>query len=117
MASNDNNGKHKLEEEVKSLTARKGLRLSDDDTGDDDSSNSSEEEEEKVSSEETSMNDQVDTSEKLQAKRACGIAFGDDDDTTSSSSEPRTLKSHRRSNEDSSDDDDDFGCRYKSRST
>jgi hypothetical protein len=33
MASNDNNGKRKLEEEAESLTARKRLRLSDDDDG------------------------------------------------------------------------------------
>jgi hypothetical protein len=36
MASNDNNSKHKLEEEVESSTARKRLWLSDNDAGDDD---------------------------------------------------------------------------------
>jgi hypothetical protein len=40
MASNEN-GKSKLEEEVKSLMARKTLLPSDDDGGDDDSFNSS----------------------------------------------------------------------------
>jgi hypothetical protein len=65
MASNDNNGKHKLEKEAESSMARKRLRLSDDNSGDDDSSDSSEEE---VSSEESSM--KLDTSEeKLLAKR------------------------------------------------
>jgi hypothetical protein len=63
--------------------------------------------EEEVSSEETSMN-QLDTSEeKLQAKHARGIIFGDDGDTTSSSSKPRTPESYRRSDKDSSNDDDD----------
>jgi hypothetical protein len=37
MSSNDNNGKHKLEE-AETLAARKRLRLSDDDVSDDDSS-------------------------------------------------------------------------------
>jgi hypothetical protein len=63
MASNDNNGNHKLEKEAESSMARKRLRLSDDNGGDDDSSDSSE-----VSSEESSM--KLDTSEeKLLAKR------------------------------------------------
>jgi hypothetical protein len=66
------------------------------------------EREEEASSEETSMNDQLDTSkEKLQAKHARGIDFSDDSDTTSPSSEPHTPESHWRSNEDSSDNDDD----------
>jgi hypothetical protein len=65
MASNDN-GKHKLEEEVESSMVRKRLQLSDDNSGDDDSSNSLEE---VVSSEESLMNQL---------------------DTTSPSSEPRT---------------------------
>jgi hypothetical protein len=38
MASNDNNVKRNLEEEVESLAARKRLRLSDVDGSDDDSS-------------------------------------------------------------------------------
>jgi hypothetical protein len=63
MASNDNNAKHKLEEEAESLMARKRMWLSNDDAGDDDSSNSSEEKEEVVSLEETSMN-QLNTSEE-----------------------------------------------------
>jgi hypothetical protein len=110
MASNDNNDKHKMEEEVESSMARKRLRLSNDDASDDDSSNSPEEEteEEEVSLEEMPMSDQLDTSkEKLQAKRDHGIVFGDDGDTTSPSSEPRTPESRRRSDEDSNDDDDD----------
>jgi hypothetical protein len=40
IASNDNNGKHKLEEETETLAARKRLRLSNNDGGDGDSSNS-----------------------------------------------------------------------------
>jgi hypothetical protein len=67
MASNDNNDKHKLEEEAEFSMARKRLRLSTTAAVDDDSSDSPEEEEEteeEVSSEETSMN-QLDTSEKL----------------------------------------------------
>jgi hypothetical protein len=68
MSSNDN-GKHKLEEEVESSMVRKRLQLSDDNSGDDDSSDSLEEEEEVVSSEESLMNQL---------------------DTTSPSSEPRT---------------------------
>jgi hypothetical protein len=97
--------------------ARKKLQLSNDDVGDDDSSDSSEKEakeeeeeeegEEEVSSEETSMN-QLDTSEeKLQAKLAHDIIFGNDGGTTSPSSEPRTPESHQCSDEDSRDDDDD----------
>jgi hypothetical protein len=107
MASNDNNGKRKLEEEVESSMVRKRLWLSNDDTGDDNSSDSLEEEmEEEVSSEETSMN-QLDTSEeKLQTKCVRGIIFGDDDNTTLPSSEPRTPESHQHSNEDNNDDDD-----------
>jgi hypothetical protein len=111
IASNDN-GKCKLEEEAESSIMRKRLWLSDDDTSGDDSSDSPKEEaeeemEEEVSSEETSMN-QLDTSkEKLLAKRARGLVFGDDGDTTSPSSEPRTLESHRCTNKDSSDEDDD----------
>jgi hypothetical protein len=65
-SSNDSD-KHKMEEEVESLMARKCLRHTDDDGGDDDSSDSSDspeeepkEEEEEVSSEEASMN-QLDT--------------------------------------------------------
>jgi hypothetical protein len=87
--------------------ARKRLWLSNDDASDHDSSDLPEEEtEEEVSSEEMSMN-QLDTSEeKLQAKHAHGIIFGNDGDTTSPSSEPRTPESHRHSDED--DDDDDF---------
>jgi hypothetical protein len=57
MASNDNNGKWKLEEEAQSSMARKRLWLSNDDASDDDSSDLPEEEtEEEVSSEEMSMN-------------------------------------------------------------
>jgi hypothetical protein len=52
MASNDNNGKCKLEEEVESLTARKRLQLSDNNGGDDDSSESPEEEMEEEETEE-----------------------------------------------------------------
>jgi hypothetical protein len=40
MASNDNNGKRKLEEEDESSTARKRLWLSHDNAGDDNSSDS-----------------------------------------------------------------------------
>jgi hypothetical protein len=96
MASNDND-KHKMEEEVESLMARKHLQHTDDDDGDDDSSDSSDsleeesleeepeeeeerEEEEETKEEETSMN-QLDTSaEKLYARRACGYLFGDNGD-------------------------------------
>jgi hypothetical protein len=76
MASNDNNGKRKLEEEAESSMATKRLRLSDNDGGDNDSFDSIEEEteeeevveaelemEEEVTSEETLMN-QLDTSEE-----------------------------------------------------
>jgi hypothetical protein len=109
MASNDNNNKHKLEEAESSTTRR---RLSPRWTTDDDCSDSLEEEIEEaeemkkvVSSEETPMN-QFDTSkEKLQAKRAHGIIFGDDGDTTLPSSEPRTPESRWHSDEDSNDDD------------
>jgi hypothetical protein len=44
MAYNDNNDKHKLEEEVKSSTTMKRLWLSDDDVNDDDSFDLPEEE-------------------------------------------------------------------------
>jgi hypothetical protein len=101
MASNDN-GKHKLEEEVESLTKRKRLRLFDDDSSDDDSSDSLEEE---VSSEETSTNQLNTSEEKLFAKCARG---SNDGDTTPLSSEPRTPKSCRHFNVESSDDNDDF---------
>jgi hypothetical protein len=110
MASNDNNNKHKLEEAESSMTRR---RLSPRWTTDDDYSDSLEEEIEEaeeetkkvVSSEEMPMN-QFDTSkEKLQAKRAHGIIFGDDGDTTLPSSEPRTPESRWHSDEDSNDDD------------
>jgi uncharacterized membrane protein YdbT with pleckstrin-like domain len=73
MASNENNGKRKLEEEVESSMVKKRLWLSDEDA---DSSEEETEEEEEVSSEETSMN-QLDTSkEKLQTKCAHGVIFG-----------------------------------------
>jgi hypothetical protein len=77
MASNDNNDKHKLEEEVESSMARKRLRLSDDDTSDADSSDSPKEEteEEEVSLEETSMNQLNTSKEKLQAKRVLGMSL------------------------------------------
>jgi hypothetical protein len=109
MASNDN-GKHKLEEEVESLTMRKRLWLSDDDGCDDDSSDLSEEEtkgeEDEVSSEESSM--KLDTSEeKLLAKQGRGMIFSHDGDTAMPSSEPCTPNSRRRSDEDSSDEDND----------
>jgi hypothetical protein len=98
VTSNDNNGKHMLEEEAESSMVRKRLQLSNDDAGDDDSSDSSEEEmeeeeeemEEEVSLKETLLNDQLNTSEKLQAKRARSIIFSDDGDTTLPSSELRT---------------------------
>jgi hypothetical protein len=50
MASNENNGMHKMEEEV---MVRKRLRLSDDDAGNDDSSDSLEVDEEEEEGEET----------------------------------------------------------------
>jgi hypothetical protein len=63
MASNDNNGKCKLEEEAETSAARKRLWLSDYDGGDDVSSDSQHEDtNEEVSLEESSMN-QVNTSE------------------------------------------------------
>jgi hypothetical protein len=100
MASNDN-GKCKLEEEVKSSTMRKRLRPSDNDGGDNDSSDWLEEE---VSSEKMLMN-QLDTSEeKMFAKRTRG---SDDDDTTSLSLKPRTPESRWSFDEESSNDDDD----------
>jgi hypothetical protein len=104
MASNDNS-KHKLEEEAESSTAKKRLWLSDNDVGDFDSSDSLEEEE--TSSEETSMNQLNTSEEKLLAKRARGIVFGDDVDTTSPLSVSRTPKSRWHSDEDNNDDDDD----------
>jgi hypothetical protein len=114
MASNDNNDKCKLEEEVESSMAKKRLWIFDDDVSDNDSTDSPEETEEEeemkeeVSSDETSMNNQLDTSEeKLQAKHICGIVFGNDGDTTSPSSEPCSPESRQRSDEDSSDDDND----------
>jgi hypothetical protein len=100
MASNDN-GKCKLEEEVKSSTMRKRLRPSDNDGGDNDSSDWLEEE---VSSEKMLMN-QLDTSEeKMFAKRTHS---SDDDDTTSLSLKPRTPNSRWCFDEESSNDDDD----------
>jgi hypothetical protein len=93
MASNDdNNNKHNMEEEVESTIARKRLRPSDDNGRDDDSSNSPEEETEEeaeveeVSSEKMSMNQLNISEEKLFARRACSVLFGDDDDTPSTSS-------------------------------
>jgi hypothetical protein len=121
MVNNDNNGKHKFEEEVESLIARQRLRLSDKDTGDNDTSDSLEEEteeeeeeevvveeetEEVVSSEEMLMNQLGTSVEKLLAKHARGIIFGDDSDTTSPSLEPHTPESHQCFDKDSSDDDD-----------
>jgi predicted nucleic acid-binding protein len=124
MASNDNNGKHKVVEEAESSTAtRKRLWFSDDD-GSDDSSGESEEEtepeteeetaEEEVSFEESSMN-LVDTSEeKLMAKRGHGLLFSDDGDTSSTESDPHSPEmpsSRVRSDpncSDDNDDDDDF---------
>jgi hypothetical protein len=61
MASNDND-KHKLEEEAKSLMVRKRLRLSDNDGGNEDSSDLPEETEE-VPSKQSLMN-QLDTFEE-----------------------------------------------------
>jgi hypothetical protein len=106
MASNDD-GKRKLEEEVKSLIARKRLRPSDDDGSNNDSSNPSdsqketeeEPEAEEVSSEEMSMNQLNTSEEKLFAKHSHGMLFGDDGDSLSTSSEPRTLESRQRSEE------------------
>jgi hypothetical protein len=111
MASNDNNGKCKLEEEAESPTARKRLWLSNDGANDDDSSDSLEEEmeemKEEVSSEETLMNQLNTSEEKLFAKRGHGMVFSDDGDNTSPSSEPCSPKSHRCSDEDNNDNDDD----------
>jgi hypothetical protein len=59
MASNDNNIKHKLEQEVESLTARKRLQLSNNDTGNDDSSDSPEEVMEEEETEEEEMEEEV----------------------------------------------------------
>jgi hypothetical protein len=89
MASNDNNGKNKLEEEVEPSTVRKRLWLSDDNDSSDSLKEEMEEDEmeEEVSLEESLMN-QLDTSEeKLLAKRGLGLFFGDDGDTTSPSSD------------------------------
>jgi hypothetical protein len=87
MASNDNNGKYKLEEEAEYSIARKRLWLSNDDDGDDDDSSDSPEEEteEEVSLEEMLMNQR---------------------DTPSTSLEPRTPESRRRFDEESNDEDD-----------
>jgi hypothetical protein len=95
MASNDNNDKCKLEEDVMSSVVRKRLQLSDDDGGDHDFSDSPEEEmedegeeeetEEEFSSEESTIN-QLDTSEeKLLAKRGRDLFFDDDENTNSPS--------------------------------
>jgi hypothetical protein len=65
MASNNNNDKCKLEEEVESTAVRKRLQLSDDDVSDDDSSDSLEEETEE---EDEEMEEEVSSEEKLQAK-------------------------------------------------
>jgi hypothetical protein len=100
MASNDNNDKHKLEEEAESSTERKRLWLSDDNCSDSP---------EEVSLEESSMN-QLDTSEeKLLAKHVRDLFFGNNDDTTSPSLEPCTTKmpsSRVHSDPDDSDNDD-----------
>jgi hypothetical protein len=105
MASNENNGKRKWEEEAESSAVRKCLQLFDDD----DSSDSLEGKEE-VSSEESSMN-QLDTSEeKLLAKGSCDLFFSDDGNTTSLSSKPLTPEtptSRVRSGPDGSSNDDD----------
>jgi hypothetical protein len=92
MASNDNNGKRKMEEEAETSVVRERLWLSIDNGGNDDSSDSQDEEmeeeeeetetEEEVSSEESSMN-QVDTSEDmLVVERGYELFFGDDGGTT-----------------------------------
>jgi phage repressor protein C with HTH and peptisase S24 domain len=129
MALNDNNDKHKLEEEAESSMARKRLWLFNDDSSDDDSFDSPEEEteeeeeeeeeteeeeeeeeetEEEVSSDESLMS-QIDTyEEKLVAKHGRDLIFDDDGDTTSPSLEPctpETLSNRVRSDP---DDDDDF---------
>jgi hypothetical protein len=103
MSSNDN-GKHKLKEEVDSSTVRKRLQLSDEGASDDDSSDSSVNE---TAEEEMPMN-QLDTSEeKLFAKCGRSMIFSDNGDTTSPSSEPCTPESHWRSDEGNIDEDDD----------
>jgi hypothetical protein len=111
MASNDNNGKRKVEEEAKSSVVRKRPWLSDEDGGDNDSSDSPEEEEmeEQVSSEESSMNQLNTSKEKLLVMHGCDLFFSDDGDTTSPSLEPHTpemLSNHMRSDPDGSNDDD-----------
>jgi hypothetical protein len=113
MASNDNNGKRKVEEEAKSSVVRKRPWLSDEDGGDNDSSDSPEEEEEEmeeqVSSEESSMNQLNTSKEKLLVMHGCDPFFSDDGDTTSPSLEPHTPEmpsNHMRSDPDGSDDDD-----------
>jgi hypothetical protein len=113
MASNDNNGKRKVEEEAKSSVVRKRPWLSDEDGGDNDSSDSPEEEEEEmeeqVSSEESSMNQLNTSKEKLLVMHGCDLFFSDDGDTTSPSLEPHTPEmpsNHMRSDPDGSDDDD-----------
>jgi hypothetical protein len=114
MASNDNNGKRKVEEEAKSSVVRKRPWLSDEDGGDNDSSDSPEEEEEEemeeqVSSEESSMNQLNTSKEKLLVMHGCDLFFSDDGDTTSPSLEPHTPEmpsNHMRSDPDGSEDDD-----------
>jgi hypothetical protein len=90
MASNDNNGKRKVEQ-TESSAVSKRIQLFEDDGGDDSSGESEETMEEEVSSKESSMN-QLDTSEeKLMAKHEHDLLFNDDGDT-SPESEPRTPK-------------------------
>jgi hypothetical protein len=119
MASNNKNGKRKVEEEVVySAVVRKRLRFSSNNGGDDSSDElvdetevetEEAEETEDVSSEESSMN-QLDTcEEKLMAQHGRGLFFGDDSDTSLIESKPHSLEtpsSHVRSDPDSSDDDD-----------
>jgi hypothetical protein len=118
MASNDNNGKHKLEEESESSTSRKRLRLSDDDTGDNNSSDLPEEEtEEEVSSEEMLTN-QLDTSEeKLMAKSDRDIIFqmtATPPHRHRSHTPPKVVDAPMRT---AAMTTKTSGCRYKSRST
>jgi hypothetical protein len=115
MASNDeNNIKHKVEEEAESTVGRKRLWLFDDDGGDDDSSGKSAEEieeGEEVSLEESSMNHLDTSEEKLLAKRGSDLFFGDDGDTTSPLSEPctpETPSSHVCVDDPKGSEDDDF---------
>jgi hypothetical protein len=118
MALNDNNDKHKLEEEAESSMARKRLWLFNDDSSDDNSFDSPEEEteeeeedeetEEEVSSDESLMS-QIDTyEEKLLAKHGRDLIFDDDGDTTSPSLEPRTPETLSNRVRSDPDDDDDF---------